>query len=105
MRIDAYNQVAQLYGAQRAYNTQKTNKAASMGNDQVSISQAGYSYQAAKTAVAEASEVREEPKPFISKILCVRKIEAICLGIWNPDCFLITNISMRLPLAESDFSL
>ena len=60
MRIDAYNQIAQLYGAQKAYNTQKTNKAASMGSDQLSISQAGYSYQAAKAAVAEASDVRED---------------------------------------------
>ena len=60
MRIDAYNQIAQLYGAQKAYNTQKTNKAASMGSDQLSISQAGYSYQAAKAAVSEASDVRED---------------------------------------------
>ena len=60
MRIDAYNQIAQLYGAQKAYNTQKTNKAASMGSDQLSISQAGYSYQAAKAAVAGASDVRED---------------------------------------------
>ena len=60
MRIDAYNQIAQLYGAQKAYNTQKTNKAASMGSDQLSISQAGYSYQAAKAAVNEASDVRED---------------------------------------------
>ena len=60
MRIDAYNQVAQLYGAQKTYNTQKANKSASMGNDQLSISQAGYSYQAAKTAVSEASDIRED---------------------------------------------
>ena len=58
MRIDAYNQVAQLYGAQKTYNTQKTNKTASMGSDQLSISQAAYSYQAAKKAVSEASDVR-----------------------------------------------
>ena len=60
MRIDAYNQVAQLYGAQKSYNTQKTNKAASMGSDQLSISQTGYSYQTAKAAVSEASDVRED---------------------------------------------
>ena len=60
MRIDAYNQVAQLYGAQKTYNTQKANKTASMGSDQLSISQAGYSYQAAKAAVAGASDVRED---------------------------------------------
>ena len=47
MRIDAYNQVAQAYGVQKTYNTQKANKSASMGSDQLSISQAGYSYQTA----------------------------------------------------------
>ena len=59
MRIDAYNQVAQLYGAQTSYNnTQKNGKAASKGNDQLSISQSGHNYQVAKAAVAEASDVR-----------------------------------------------
>ena len=60
MRIDAYNQIAQLYGAQKAYNTQKTNKAASKGSDQLSISQTAYSYQTAKAAVKGASDVRED---------------------------------------------
>ena len=60
MRIDAYNQVAQLYGAQKAYNTQKTNKTASMGSDQLSISQTGFNYQVAKSAVSGASDVRED---------------------------------------------
>ena len=60
MRIDAYNQIAQLYGAQTKYNSQKANKTASMGSDQLSISQTGYSYQTAKKAVAEASDVRED---------------------------------------------
>ncbi len=60
MRIDAYNQIAQLYGVQKNYNTQKTSNAASMGSDQLSISQTGYSYQVAKNAVSEASDVRED---------------------------------------------
>ena len=60
MRIDAYNQIAQAYGVQKTYNTQKANKTASMGSDQLSISQTGYSYQVAKTAVSEASDVRED---------------------------------------------
>ena len=60
MRIDAYNQIAQAYGVQKSYNTQKSNKTASMGSDQLSISQAAYSYQAAKKAVSEASDVRED---------------------------------------------
>jgi len=60
MRIDAYNQVAQLYGAQKAYNTQKTKGTATMGRDQISISQAGYSHQMAKAAVSSVSDVRED---------------------------------------------
>ena len=60
MRIDAYNQIAQAYGVQKTYNTQKANKPASMGSDQLSISQAGYSYQTAKAAVSGASDVRED---------------------------------------------
>lgn len=60
MRIDAYNQVAQLYGAQKSYNAKTTKGAASMGSDQLSISQAGLDHQVAKTAVAGASDVRED---------------------------------------------
>ena len=61
MRIDAYNQIAQLYGVQTTYNAQvgKNGKAAK-SSDQLSISQSGYSHQAAKNAVAEASDVRED---------------------------------------------
>ena len=60
MRIDAYNQIAQLYGVQKSYNAQKANKPASMGSDQLQISQMGYTHQVAKTAVSEASDVRED---------------------------------------------
>ena len=60
MRIDAYNQIAQLYGVQKNYNPQKNGNQASKGSDQLSISQAGYSHQVAKTAVSEASDVRED---------------------------------------------
>lgn len=60
MRIDAYNQIAQLYGVQKNYNTQAKKNVASMGSDQLSISQAGYSHQVAKAAVSEASDVRED---------------------------------------------
>ena len=60
MRIDAYNQIAQLYGVQNTYNSPKSERKASMGSDQLSISQDGYSYQVAKTAVSEASDVRED---------------------------------------------
>ena len=57
MRIDAYNQIAQIYGAQ---NTVKTTKTQAAGKrDQVTISQAGRDFQVAKNAVSEASDIRE----------------------------------------------
>ena len=60
MRIDAYNQIAQLYGVQKNYNTQKAKGTSAMGSDQLSISSVGYSHQVAKAAVSEASDVRED---------------------------------------------
>jgi len=60
MRIDAYNQIAQLYNVQKNVSAQKTGRTPAMGSDQLSISQTGYSYQVAKSAVSEASDVRED---------------------------------------------
>ena len=59
MRIDAYNQIAQLYGVSKTARTHKTQGTASV-SDQVSISQAGRDYQIAKKAVSEASDIRED---------------------------------------------
>ena len=59
MRIDAYNQVAQLYGAQNRTRVQKAQNAYSV-SDQVSISQAGKDYQIARNAVSQASDIRED---------------------------------------------
>lgn len=59
MRIDAYNQVAQLYGVQSNYKTQKASSV-SAPKDQVSISQVGCDYQVAKSAVSQASDIRED---------------------------------------------
>lgn len=59
MRIDAYNQIAQLYGVSKTSRTQKAQGTASV-SDQVSISQAGRDYQIAKKAVSEASDIRED---------------------------------------------
>ena len=59
MRIDAYNQIAQIYGASQTAKTQKT-QTTSSARDQVSISQAGRDYQIAKKAVSEASDIRED---------------------------------------------
>ena len=47
MRVEAYNQVAQLY------NREKTQK-------EVQISSMGRDYQIAKQAVADASDIRED---------------------------------------------
>ena len=59
MRIDAYNQIAQIY---------KTNKAGKVINassvaaarDEVQISSLGRDYQIAKQAVQEASDIRAD---------------------------------------------
>ena len=59
MRIDAYSQIAQIYGVQNSVKTTKA-KAAGGQTDHVSISQAGRDYQVAKSAVSEASDVRED---------------------------------------------
>ena len=59
MRIDAYNQIAQVYGVQKNLKAQKTQKG-SIGKDQVSISRTGRDFQVAKKAVSEAPDVRED---------------------------------------------
>lgn len=59
MRVDAYNQIAQLYNVNKSNKTQKT-ASTSSAKDQVSISKAGRDYQVAKTAVSEASDIRED---------------------------------------------
>lgn len=59
MRIDAYNQIAQVYGVQNTMKTAKTQNVSGL-RDQVSISQAGRDYQVAKNAVSEASDIRED---------------------------------------------
>ncbi|SFQ42301.1 anti-sigma-28 factor, FlgM family [Lachnospiraceae bacterium XBB1006] len=62
MRIDAYNQVRQVYQTQKAAKAKAAyQKTGSYGNaDQLQISQTGKDYQIAKQAVAGASEVRED---------------------------------------------
>lgn len=59
MRIDAYNQIAQVYGTQNNVRTAKAQTAGEQ-RDQISISQAGRDYQVAKNAVSEASDIRED---------------------------------------------
>ena len=59
MRIEAYNQVAQLYKTNKTSNSRAT-ATTSMGRDEVQISSFGRDYQIAKKAVAEASDIRED---------------------------------------------
>ena len=59
MRIEAYNQVAQVYQGSKSGKTTRPNGAA-IGRDDVTISRAGHDYQFAKQAVAEASDIRED---------------------------------------------
>ena len=59
MRIDAYNQIAQVYKTTSAAKLQKTENAR-RGRDEVQISSFGRDYQIAKQAVAEASDIRED---------------------------------------------
>lgn len=73
MRIDAFNQVSQLY---RNNNTKKVFKADSpVGADKLEISQIGKDYQVAKNAVAAAPDVRED------KVNAIR--QQIASGTYN----------------------
>ena len=59
MRIEAYNQVAQIYGTNKTNRTQATKQTANV-SDKVQISQMGKDFQVAKKAVAEASDIRSD---------------------------------------------
>lgn len=61
MRIDAYNQVSQLYKASKLSKANKAygNVPAQANQDQLQISTTGRDYQTAKRAVAGAPEIRE----------------------------------------------
>jgi len=58
MRIEAYNQVSQIYQASNPVKTEKSGKTDRM--DQVQISSVGKDIQTLKQAVANSSDVREE---------------------------------------------
>ena len=59
MRVEAYNQVAQLYNREKTQKVQNTKQLGS-GRDEVQISSMGRDYQIAKQAVADASDIRED---------------------------------------------
>ncbi len=58
MRIDAYNQVSQIYQANKKSSVSKTDT--SYGTDKIEISQFGKDYQVAKQAVANVLDIRED---------------------------------------------
>lgn len=58
MRIEAYNQVQQIYQAQRVNKNTKVQGAGK--TDQVSISSIGRDFQMAKSAVMSSPDIREE---------------------------------------------
>ena len=60
MRIDAYNQVSQLYQTTNTKGVNSTTGVKSSARDQVQISSTGKDYQVAKTAVAESTGIRED---------------------------------------------
>ena len=59
MRIDAYNQVAQLYKTTKAGKVTAASNIA-VARDEVQISSFGRDFQLAKQAVQEASDIRTE---------------------------------------------
>ena len=59
MRVEAYNQVAQLYNKNKAVKVQGTDSVGA-ARDEVQISAFGRDYQIAKQAVAETPDIREE---------------------------------------------
>ena len=58
MRIEAYNQVSQIYQASKPVKAEKSEKVSRV--DQVLISSIGKDIQAVKQAVANSSDIREE---------------------------------------------
>ncbi len=61
MRIDAYNQINQLYGVGKTSKSGKTGSTSSVsGADQVSFSSIGKDMQIAKAALAKVPDVRED---------------------------------------------
>lgn len=58
MRIEAYNQVTQIYNSSRAAKVKGADSVRK--RDEVQISRTGRDYQVAKQAVAEAPDIRED---------------------------------------------
>ena len=80
MRIEAYNQVAQIYAANKTAKTTSTAKTSS-AKDVFQMSSAGRDLQVAKQAVAEASDIREDKVADMKQ-----KIEAGNYQVNTGDC-------------------
>ncbi len=59
MRINAYNQISQIYQANKIKKTAKSGNTSSVV-DQYQVSQSGKDYQVAKAAISQTSDVRED---------------------------------------------
>ncbi len=59
MRIDAYNQISQIYAANRTHKVNQTSRV-SGAKDEFKLSSKGRDMQIANQAVAESSGVRED---------------------------------------------
>ena len=79
MRIDAYNQVNQVYQTSKLAKSQKAYGASqtSFGYDQLQISKTGQDYQIAKQAVAGTSDIRED--------MVAQMKERVANGSYNVD--------------------
>ncbi|MCI9081240.1 MAG: flagellar biosynthesis anti-sigma factor FlgM [Lachnospiraceae bacterium] len=75
MRIEAYNQITQMYNASRSSKVKSADSVKK--RDQVQISQTGRDYQVAKQAVAEASDIKAD------KVIQVKK--QIASGTYKVD--------------------
>lgn len=86
MRIDAYNQISQIYAANRPKSAQKTDKV-SGAKDEFKLSSKGKEMQVAKQAVKDAPDIREDKVADIKS-----KIDA---GTYNVDTGDFANVLMQ----------
>ena len=81
MRIEAYNQVAQLYQTSNTKNVTQTAETNGMGRDEVQITSTGRDYHVAKAAVSEAADVREDLKMVLMKSAQTISQRSYCLSM------------------------
>ncbi len=89
MRIDAYNQISQVYQATAKTRVNKTGKV--NNSDRVEISQFGKDFHIAKQAVQEAPDIRED---LVNSVK-----ERIKAGTYN-----VSNDELAAKLAENYLS-